>query len=83
MKSQLFELGYHSKHLCVDAAAFVPQSRSRVFLLGKKGTTCDYPDPPARRMDLRLFDVASRRGDWWNEEQKERFLDSLSPLQGG
>ena len=81
VKSQLFELGYHSKHLCVDAAAFVPQSRSRVFLLGKKGATCDHPDPPARRMDLRLFDVASRRGDWWNEEQKERFLGSLSPLQ--
>ena len=79
--SDLDELGYRCQHLSVNAAAFVPQSRSRVFVLGKKGGACRVPEPPPRRTDLRLFDVASRRGEWWTGERKERFLSSLSPMQ--
>ena len=80
--SDLDELGYKCESLSVDAAAFVPQSRPRVFVLGKKGGHCGVPDPPPRLSDLRLFDVASRRGVcWWSGERKNRFLSSLSPMQ--
>ena len=79
--SGLDELGYRCQHLSVDAAAFVPQSRSRVFVLGKKGGPYRVPAPPPRRSDLRLFDIASRRGEWWTGERRERFLSSLSPMQ--
>ena len=79
--SDLDELGYRCQHLSVDAAAFVPQSRPRVFVLGKKGGACRVPEPPPLRSDLRLFDVASRRGEWWTGERKKQFLNSLSPMQ--
>lgn len=81
VKRLLLDLGYDSQFLCVDAAAFVPQSRPRVFVLGIKGGTCHVPDPPERRNDLRLFDVVNRRSEWWNGERKEQFLASLSDLQ--
>ena len=82
VKRLLLDLGYDSKPLCVDAAAFVPQSRTRVFVLGIKGGLYHVPDPPELRNDLRLFDVArSRRIEWWNGERKEQFLASLSDLQ--
>ena len=79
--SDLDELGYRCQHLSVDAAAFVPQSRPRVFVLGKKDGSCRIPEPPPLRSDLRLFDVASRRGEWWTGERKKQFLNSLSPMQ--
>jgi DNA (cytosine-5)-methyltransferase 1 len=79
--SDLDELGYRCQHLSVDAAAFVPQSRPRVFVLGKKDGSCRVPEPPPLRSDLRLFDVASRRGEWWTGERKKQFLNSLSPIQ--
>ena len=79
--SDLDELGYRCQHLSVNAAAFVPQSRPRVFVLGKKDGSCRVPEPPPLRSDLRLFDVASRRGEWWTGERKKQFLNSLSPMQ--
>ena len=79
--SDLDGLGYRCQHLSVDAAAFVPQSRPRVFVLGKKDGSCRVPEPPPLRSDLRLFDVASRRGEWWTGERKKQFLNSLSPMQ--
>ena len=80
--SLLHEQGYVCDRVCVDAAAFVPQSRPRVFVLGKKGGLCPPPVPPYPRNDLRLFDVASRRrSDWWDYDERHRFLESLSPLQ--
>ena len=79
--SDLDELGYRCQHLSVDAAAFFPQSRPRVFVLGKKDGSCRVPEPPPLRSDLRLFDVASRRGEWWTGERKKQFLNSLSPIQ--
>ena len=79
--SDLDELGYRCQHLSVDAAAFVPQSRPRVFVLGKKDGSCRVPETPPLRSDLRLFDVASRRGEWWTGERKQQFLNSLSPMQ--
>ena len=81
VRSRLADLGYGVSCLSVDAAAFLPQSRLRVFMLGSMGPSCPVPDAPLPRPDLRLFDVASRRGEWWADEQKSKFLDSLSPLQ--
>ena len=81
VKAEFQELDYHCRHISVDAAAFLPQSRSRVFVLARKRSPIDPPDAPLRRDDLRLFDIADRRVSWWCPEQKESFLGSLSPIQ--
>ena len=73
-------LGYETGHIVVDAAAFVPQSRARVFLFGHKGGVV-LPVPPAIRSDLRLAEVAEQDGEWWPAERLEAFLTSMSPLQ--
>ena len=73
-------LGYESAHIVVDAGAFVPQSRARVFLFGHKGTI-DLPDPPEIRNDLRLVEIAEEDGDWWAPDRLSAFLETLSPIQ--
>ena len=78
---RLVALGYEPQCVRVDAAAFVPQSRERVFVLGRKGGPWPAPEPPDRRTDLRLFHIASRNRGWWDEERKNEFLSSLSPIQ--
>ncbi|MXY32703.1 MAG: DNA (cytosine-5-)-methyltransferase [Boseongicola sp. SB0676_bin_33] len=76
----LQELGYNPGHLMVDAASFVPQSRSRVFLFGHKGGFM-LPQAPEPRADLRLASVAERDGDWWSAERLGAFLSAMSPIQ--
>jgi DNA (cytosine-5)-methyltransferase 1 len=73
-------LGYQAAHIVVDASAFVPQSRVRVFLFGHKGTI-KLPEPPEIRKDLRLAGVAEEDGDWWSPDRLRAFLDTLSPIQ--
>ena len=73
-------LGYETDHIIVDASAFVPQSRARVFLIGNKGSI-DLPEPPERRNDLRLAAVAEQDVEWWPPGRLGAFLLSLSPLQ--
>ncbi len=77
---ELHGLGYATGHIVVDAAAFVPQSRARVFLFGHKGGVI-LPDPPPVRDDLRLAAVAETDGDWWNADRLGRFLTAMSPIQ--
>ncbi|MCY4145159.1 MAG: DNA (cytosine-5-)-methyltransferase [Chloroflexi bacterium] len=74
------KLGYATEHIVVNAKAFVPQSRARVFLFGNK-TPFSLPKPPAARSDVRLADVAETEGDWWPRERVSAFVDTLSPLQ--
>lgn len=74
------QLGYQSAHIVVNANAFVPQSRARVFLFGHKGPI-DLPDAPNARKDLRLDRIAERDSEWWPPELLHRFLDTLSPIQ--
>ena len=74
------KLGYEAAHVIVDASAFVPQSRARVFLFGHKGTI-ELPDPPEIRNDLRLAEIAEEDGDWWSPDRLRAFLDTLSPIQ--
>lgn len=75
-------LEYAVEHRVINAAAFVPQSRSRVFLLGSRGSQPALPEAPAGAA-LRLADVAGPDGDWWPPERRDAFLESLSPLQRG
>lgn len=74
------KLGYETDHIVVDAGAFVPQSRARVFLFGHKGSI-DLPEPPTIRKDLRLAAVAEEDGDWWPPDRLFAFMQTLSPLQ--
>ena len=39
-------LGYEARHIVVNASAFVPQSRARVFIVGRKGSMGRLPPPP-------------------------------------
>jgi len=79
--TELRNLGYGTDCLCVDAAAFVPQSRRRIFIIGTRGWTPLLPPPPARRATLRLYDIVSDDDEWWSPRRLEAFLDSLSPHQ--
>ena len=81
VKTGLEELGYTAQSISVDAAAFLPQSRLRVFLLGHKRGAVPVPEVPSVRDDLRLFDVVNRNCEWWDGERRGRFLDSLSAIQ--
>ena len=73
-------LGYESAHIVVNANAFVPQSRARVFLFGHRGPI-ELPESPKARKDLRLAAIAEDDGDWWPPERLRAFMQTLSPLQ--
>ena len=73
-------LGYEVNATVVNASAFVPQSRARVFLLGALGAQPILPEAPGAA-PLRLADVASPDGDWWPSDRRDAFLETLSPLQ--
>ena len=73
-------LGYAVDSIVVNASAFVPQSRARVFLLCTTGEHPALPAPPTAA-PLRLVDIASTDDDWWPPERRDVFLESLSPLQ--
>ena len=76
----IHNLGYQTSHIVVNASAFVPQSRARVFLFGHKGPIA-LPEPPTVRDDLRLADIAESTGDWWQDDRLGAFMTSLSPVQ--
>lgn len=78
----LRELDYEVGHICIDAAAFVPQSRRRVFMVGSRRMLPLLSDPPPPRDDLRLAEIAIEDDDeWWEPPRLGRFLISLSPIQ--
>lgn len=77
---ELQGLGYSTGHLVVDAAAFVPQSRARVFLFGHKSGLM-LPEAPPLRDDLRLATVAEWDGDWWPAPRLGAFLTAMSQIQ--
>ena len=80
--SRLRALGYRANHALIDAAAFVPQSRLRVFLLGFLDVDpVLLPDPPPRHPGLRLGDVAVDHAEWWGAKRLGKFLCSLSDIQ--
>ena len=77
----LHKLGYVTRHIFIDASAFVPQSRLRVFVVAQRETEFELPEAPENRDDLRLSEVAEDDGDWWPPQRLGKFLTSLSPLQ--
>ena len=79
--SELRNLGYGADCLCVNAAAFVPQSRRRVFVIGSREGTPLLPPSPEPRTTLRLSDIVSDNNEWWPRRRLESFMDSLSPHQ--
>ena len=79
----LKELGYATGHIVVNASAFVPQSRARVFIVARRDGQIELPEPPAPRDDLRLADITEHSGEWWPPSRLAAFLLSLSPLQEG
>ena len=76
----IHSLGYQSAHIVVNANAFVPQSRARVFLFGHKGHI-PLPETPNARTDLRLEGIAEKDGDWWPPDRLRAFMQTLSPIQ--
>ena len=84
VKDKLAGLGYCVKHICIDAAAFVPQSRLRVFMIGFRGCEPDYlpsPPQPRRDMSLRTIAVDDDDAEWWGAHRLGAFLSSLSSIQ--
>ena len=73
--------GYRTRHLCVDAKAFVPQSRVRVFIIGCRDSSFELPEAPNPKKDLRLSEIADRYAEWWAPKRLGAFLTSLSPIQ--
>ena len=81
MIDRMARLGYETAYECIDAAAFVPQSRVRVFMVGSRARVPSIPRPPAPRDDLRLADIARDDLEWWPPVRLGSFLSSLSPIQ--
>ena len=79
--SELRNLGYGTDCLCVNAAAFVPQSRRRVFIIGSRDCTPLLLPPPESRTTVRLSDIVSDDDEWWRPRRLGAFLVSLSPHQ--
>ena len=73
-------MGYETAYIVVNASAFVPQSRARVFLFGHKGPI-SLPEPPPAKDDLRLADYADTGDEWWPGQRVSAFLETLSPVQ--
>ena len=73
-------LGYRVQPVVVNASAFVPQSRSRVFLLAAIGDQPTLTEPPQAAGGC-LSDVVDPDGDWWPTERRDAFYASLSALQ--
>jgi len=77
---ELRRFGHSTTRLIVDAAAFAPKSRARVFLFGHKGGLM-LPEPPPARDDLRLAEAAEWDGDWWPAPRLGAFLTAMSVIQ--
>ncbi|MDE0004799.1 MAG: DNA (cytosine-5-)-methyltransferase [Rhodospirillaceae bacterium] len=74
-------LGYRVRHISVDAAAFVPQSRVRVFVIGCRDIDPPLLPKPPERSSGRLADIVRDEGTWWGAKRMACFLGSLSDLQ--
>ncbi|MYI35861.1 MAG: DNA (cytosine-5-)-methyltransferase [Acidimicrobiaceae bacterium] len=79
VRRMLEGLDYDVADIMINASAFLPQSRARVFLLCTLGHQPGLPELPTG-VKGRLADVATE-GGWWPPERTEAFLSTLSPLQ--
>jgi len=79
--TELRNLGYGTDCVSVNAAAFLPQSRRRVFIIGSRDCTPLLPPPPESFTTVRLSDIVSDDDQWWPPRRLGAFLVSLSPHQ--
>ena len=79
--SRLNGMGYHVSHISIDAAAFVPQRRLRVFMVCFRDCNPLLPPAPPPKTDLRLNLVAVDDAEWWETRRLADFLLSLSDVQ--
>ena len=73
---RLRRLDYQVAHGCVNASAFVPQSRDRVFIVGsREAMPFLWPASPPPRDDLRLSTLAkaSNEKEWWPPDRLGAF----------
>lgn len=79
LKAALAELGYHAAALTVDASAFVPQSRPRVFVAASAvGPLPPLPALPVR--SARLVDLLEPHAPWDAPEATARLLALLGSV---
>ncbi len=82
VQRRLNQMGYATGVVVLDAAAFLPQSRARVFVLALRGREVAAPLVPPPDRTMRLADVADRAtADWWRGKRRTGFFASLSPIQ--
>ena len=74
-------LGYKVNHISVNANAFVPQSRERIFIIAYHGTDITFPTPPSPRDNMRLAEIADEGAEWWPASRLDALLNTLSPIQ--
>ena len=78
LRRALADLGYGATAFTVDAAAFTPQSRPRVFVVASlDGAPSPLPAPPVR--PTALADVLESDAAWDDPEDTARLLDLLGP----
>ncbi|MDP8916065.1 MAG: DNA cytosine methyltransferase, partial [Pseudomonadota bacterium] len=81
LRRSLAELGYAASAVTLDASAFLPQSRPRVFVVASaEGQTPPLPAPPIRALDL--AEVLEPEAVWSSAEDTARLLSLLGPANG-
>ncbi|MBW3558380.1 MAG: DNA cytosine methyltransferase [Proteobacteria bacterium] len=79
LRAALDELGYRSTPFLLDAAAFLPQSRPRVFVVASRGDPIpEPPSPPGR--SVRLEAILDPAAPWSQPADTARLLQLLNPL---
>jgi DNA (cytosine-5)-methyltransferase 1 len=79
LQAALADLGYTARAFTLDAAAFLPQSRPRVFVVAsREGLVPDLPRPPPRT--VALGDLLDAAAPWSTAAQTHRLLPLLNPL---
>jgi DNA (cytosine-5)-methyltransferase 1 len=78
LRRRLRELGYASVAYTLDAAAFLPQSRARVFVVASRDAPPAPPAAPARSVSL--ADVLDLDAPWDAPERTQGLLALLNPL---
>jgi DNA (cytosine-5)-methyltransferase 1 len=79
LQAAMADLGYSARAFTLDAAAFLPQSRPRVFVAAsREGSVPDLAPPPRRTILLEAILEAS--APWSPPAQTDRLLSLLNPL---
>jgi DNA (cytosine-5)-methyltransferase 1 len=78
LRQRLADLGYVTAASTLDAAAFLPQSRARVFVVASLDPAPPLPAPAARTVTLQ--DVLDPAAPWDTPERTRALVALLNPL---